>query len=184
LLMIALGRVCGNCAPSDSGRWRSSTPPPDRGGGKNCGGWRASSTWPSAAAATVTAPISTGGPSALAPSARRGWKCCGRPAAVGVVGWAESSRPTRGGGFPRVGLEDSAHPTTGRSEVTAMVFRALFDKIKQGLAKTRSVFSGVASLFRLKGRVDKDFLSQLEEKLYLADVGTAATSQIVEQVRQ
>ena len=39
-----------------------------------------------------------------------------------------------------------------------MVFRALFTKIKQGLAKTRSVFSGVASLFRLKGRVDRDFL--------------------------
>ena len=65
-----------------------------------------------------------------------------------------------------------------------MVFRALFGKIKQGLAKTRDVFSGVASLFRLRGRVDRDFLSKLEEKLYLADVGTAATSEIVEQVRQ
>src|SRR5262249_2747370 len=29
-----------------------------------------------------------------------------------VVGWAESSRPTRGKPPPRVGLEDSAHPTT------------------------------------------------------------------------
>jgi fused signal recognition particle receptor len=65
-----------------------------------------------------------------------------------------------------------------------MVFRALFSRIKQGLAKTRDVFSGVASLFRLRGRVDKDFLTKLEEKLYLADVGTAATSQIVDQVRQ
>ena len=65
-----------------------------------------------------------------------------------------------------------------------MVFRALFGKIKQGLAKTRGVFSGVASLFRLRGRVDKDFLSKLEEKLYLADVGTGATSEIVDQVRQ
>ena len=65
-----------------------------------------------------------------------------------------------------------------------MVFRALFGKIKQGLAKTRIVFSGVASLFRLRGRVDRDFLSKLEEKLYSADVGTAATSQIVDQVRQ
>src|SRR6516225_5146324 len=65
-----------------------------------------------------------------------------------------------------------------------MVFRALFGKIKQGLAKTRDVFSGVASLFRLRGRVDRDFLSKLEEKLYLADVGTAATVEIVDQVRQ
>jgi fused signal recognition particle receptor len=65
-----------------------------------------------------------------------------------------------------------------------MVFRALFDKLKQGLSKTRGVFSGIASLFRLRGRVDRDFLGQLEERLYLADVGTAATGEIVERVRQ
>jgi fused signal recognition particle receptor len=65
-----------------------------------------------------------------------------------------------------------------------MVFRALFGKIKQGLAKTRTVFSGVASLFRLKGRVDRNFLNELEKNLYLADVGTASTAAIVERVRQ
>src|SRR5438132_9820108 len=65
-----------------------------------------------------------------------------------------------------------------------MGFRALFSKIKQGLAKTRGVFTGVASLFRLKGRVDRDFLTELEKRLYLADVGTAATSEIVGQLRQ
>ena len=65
-----------------------------------------------------------------------------------------------------------------------MVFRAIFNKIKQGLAKTRSLFSGIAQLFRLRGRVDKDFLAQLEERLYLADVGTVATTEIVEGVRQ
>src|ERR1700730_5110639 len=65
-----------------------------------------------------------------------------------------------------------------------MGFRDFFKKVKQGLAKTRSVFSGVASLFRLKGRVDRDFLTELEKRLYLADVGTNATSQIVERVRQ
>jgi fused signal recognition particle receptor len=65
-----------------------------------------------------------------------------------------------------------------------MVFRAIFSKIKQGLAKTRSLFSGVASLFRLRGRVDRAFLDELERKLYLADVGTVATTEIVDQVRQ
>ncbi|MCS6977020.1 MAG: signal recognition particle-docking protein FtsY [Gemmatales bacterium] len=65
-----------------------------------------------------------------------------------------------------------------------MVFGALFNKIKQGLAKTRQVFSGVASLFRLRGRVDKEFLARLEERLYLADVGPSATTQIVERVRK
>jgi fused signal recognition particle receptor len=65
-----------------------------------------------------------------------------------------------------------------------MVFRAIFDKIKQGLAKTRGVFSGIASLFRLRGRVDRDFLGELEKRLYLADVGTGATGEIVQRVRQ
>lgn len=65
-----------------------------------------------------------------------------------------------------------------------MVFGAIFNKIKQGLAKTRSLFAGVASLFRFRGRVDKDFLAKLEERLYLADVGTVATTEIVDRVRQ
>jgi fused signal recognition particle receptor len=64
------------------------------------------------------------------------------------------------------------------------VFRAIFSKIKQGLTKTRNVFAGVTSLFRLKGRVDKAFLEKLEERLYLADVGPTATLEISERVRQ
>ena len=65
-----------------------------------------------------------------------------------------------------------------------MVFRAFFGKIKQGLAKTRGVFLGVAQLFRVRGRVDKDFLNELEKRLYLADVGSTATAEIVDKVRQ
>ena len=65
-----------------------------------------------------------------------------------------------------------------------MVFRAIFDKIKQGLARTRSVFSGIASLFRIRGKVDKDFLAELEKRLYLADLGVAAVGEIVGHVRQ
>jgi fused signal recognition particle receptor len=65
-----------------------------------------------------------------------------------------------------------------------MVLRAFFDKIKQGLAKTRGVFSGIASLFRLRGKVDRDFLAELEKSLLRADVGTGATMEIVGRVRQ
>src|SRR3954451_16132583 len=65
-----------------------------------------------------------------------------------------------------------------------MVFGAIFKKLKQGLAKTRGIFLGVAQLFRIKGRVDRNFLDELEKRLYLADVGTAATGEIVEQVRK
>ena len=59
-----------------------------------------------------------------------------------------------------------------------------FGKIKKGLAKTRDVFSGVTALFRLKGRVDRSFLEELEKRLYLADVGTTATAEISNRVRQ
>jgi fused signal recognition particle receptor len=65
-----------------------------------------------------------------------------------------------------------------------MVFRALYNKLKQGLARTRTLFTGVAALFRLKGRVDQSFLNELEKRLYTADVGTAATTEIVDEVRQ
>jgi fused signal recognition particle receptor len=65
-----------------------------------------------------------------------------------------------------------------------MVFKSLFGKIKQGLARTRRVFGDVAVLFRLRGRVDQSFLDKLEERLLLADVGTTATADIVSQVRQ
>src|SRR5262245_1077699 len=65
-----------------------------------------------------------------------------------------------------------------------MVFGAIFDKIKKGLARTRGLFSGIASLFRLRGRVDREFLAKLEERLYQADLGSTATTEIVERVRQ
>src|SRR2546421_895104 len=65
-----------------------------------------------------------------------------------------------------------------------MVFRALLGKLKAGLSRTRRVFGDVAALFRLRGRVDQNFLDELERRLYLADVGTAATAEIVGRVRQ
>ena len=64
-----------------------------------------------------------------------------------------------------------------------MVLRGLFQKLRHGLAKTRNVFSGVAQLFGLRGKVDQAFLDQLERQLYLADVGTTATAQIVISIR-
>src|SRR5580700_3525075 len=60
----------------------------------------------------------------------------------------------------------------------------LFKKISAGLAKTKKVFTGVFDLLRGKGKVDQAFLDELEKRLYLADVGTQATSIIVERVRQ
>jgi fused signal recognition particle receptor len=64
------------------------------------------------------------------------------------------------------------------------MFRAIFQKIKQGLTKTRSVFTGIVDLFRGRGKVDKKFLEELERRLYLADVGGYAVGLIVDRVRQ
>jgi fused signal recognition particle receptor len=64
------------------------------------------------------------------------------------------------------------------------MFGDFFKKLKKGLAKTRQLFSGVAALFRWRGRVDEKFLSELERVLYTADVGTQATTQILTRVRQ
>lgn len=60
----------------------------------------------------------------------------------------------------------------------------LFSRLKRGLAKTAGVFGGVLDLLRGKGKVDQTFLDELEKRLYLADVGTAATAIIVDRVRQ
>src|SRR5262245_27107062 len=65
-----------------------------------------------------------------------------------------------------------------------MVFKAIFGKLKQGLARTRKVFGDVAALFRLSGRVDQKFFDELEKRLYLADVGPAGTAELVGKVRQ
>ncbi|MBM3983673.1 MAG: signal recognition particle-docking protein FtsY, partial [Planctomycetes bacterium] len=60
----------------------------------------------------------------------------------------------------------------------------LWKGIKAGIAKTKGAFTGVFDLLRGKGRVDQAFLDELEKRLYLADVGTQATSVIVDRVRQ
>ena len=51
-----------------------------------------------------------------------------------------------------------------------------FDKLKQGLAKTKQVFSFT--------KVDENLLEELEEKLIIADVGMETTENIIENLRQ
>ena len=50
-----------------------------------------------------------------------------------------------------------------------------FDKLKQGLAKTKQVFSFT--------RVDENLLDELEEKLIIADVGMETTEKIINNLR-
>lgn len=62
------------------------------------------------------------------------------------------------------------------------MFRAIYERLKTGLARTRDLFSGIAGLFTGKGRVDRNFLAEMEKRLLLADVGATATREIVKQV--
>ena len=60
-----------------------------------------------------------------------------------------------------------------------------FDKIKQGLSKTREALSRTLdSVFSGHTELDDDFYDELEETLVLADLGMDTTMKVVEQLRQ
>jgi len=61
---------------------------------------------------------------------------------------------------------------------------AFFEKLKQGLAKTKeAVFGRVDDLFRGFARVDEDLLEELEEILITSDVGVGTTEEIIDELR-
>jgi fused signal recognition particle receptor len=59
----------------------------------------------------------------------------------------------------------------------------MFKKIKEGLTKTRQLFSNIARFFG-GGRVTEETLQQLEAKLIQADVGVHGATAVVDNVRQ
>ena len=62
---------------------------------------------------------------------------------------------------------------------------AFLDKLKQGLAKTKNaLFGQIGNLLKGFTRVDEDLLDELEELLIMADIGVAATEDIIEQLRE
>ena len=59
-----------------------------------------------------------------------------------------------------------------------------FDKIKQGLAKTRAAFSEtLEEVFSNADAIDDDFFDELEETLILADLGMDTVSRLMEELR-
>ncbi len=61
---------------------------------------------------------------------------------------------------------------------------AFLDKLKAGLLKTRNaIFGGLDNLLKGFSRVDEDLLEELEELLLCADVGVAATEEILDRLR-
>lgn len=59
-----------------------------------------------------------------------------------------------------------------------------FEKLKQGLAKTKNVIFGkIDSLFKSFRRVDEELFEELEELLIGADIGFALTEKILDELR-
>ncbi len=58
---------------------------------------------------------------------------------------------------------------------------SVFDRIKQGLGKTRaSLTGGMADIFSVGKKIDEELLEEIETTLLMADVGVTATSEIIE----
>ncbi len=59
----------------------------------------------------------------------------------------------------------------------------IFDRLKQGLARTREVLGERVDLVFQRGRVDEDALEELEEHLLRADVGVQTTDELLALLR-
>ena len=60
-----------------------------------------------------------------------------------------------------------------------------FDKLKEGLAKTRtSISNGLDTVFGDYSQVDDEFFENLEEILIMADVGMTATDRIISRMKE
>ena len=60
----------------------------------------------------------------------------------------------------------------------------LFDKLKRGLARTRSkIASGFGAVLAMGRRIDDALLDQLEETMLADDMGPATTTKLIEEVR-
>ncbi|WP_336365584.1 signal recognition particle-docking protein FtsY [Marinobacter sp. C2H3] len=57
---------------------------------------------------------------------------------------------------------------------------SVFERIRQGLGKTRASLGGLSDLFSVGKKIDADLLEDIETTLLMADVGVTATSEIIE----
>ena len=62
--------------------------------------------------------------------------------------------------------------------------KGVFGRIVTGLKKTQQKFIGAISSLVLGRRIDNDLLDEIEEVLYLADIGTDMTSKLIGRLRE
>ncbi|WP_407656583.1 signal recognition particle-docking protein FtsY [Kushneria marisflavi] len=95
----------------------------------------------------------------------------------------------RGRDKPRRGRYDTAieagPETADEQSETASAKKGWFSRMRQGLGKTRSnLTDGLATLLLGHKEIDDDLLEELETQLLMADVGVAATSEIMENLEE
>ncbi|MEK6702529.1 MAG: signal recognition particle-docking protein FtsY [Planctomycetota bacterium] len=62
-------------------------------------------------------------------------------------------------------------------------FKSIVGKIKAGLGKTREVFVAGLKSILLGKRLDEKLIDEIEQRLLLADVGTATTAKLIDRIR-
>lgn len=62
-------------------------------------------------------------------------------------------------------------------------FKSILNKVKAGLEKTREVFVAGLKSILLGKRLDEALITEIEQRLLLADVGTKTTSRLIDRIR-
>ena len=80
--------------------------------------------------------------------------------------------------------ETEAEPEPQQPAAAAVAKKSWTERLKAGLARTRSqIGGGLASLFGLR-KIDEDLLEELESTLLMADCGVDATQHLIDDLRQ
>jgi fused signal recognition particle receptor len=91
-------------------------------------------------------------------------------------------KPGQDGEQPVVGERPQDGPAAEAAEEKTS---GLFQRLRAGLAKTRSkVAGGLRSVLSLHRTLDESLLEEIEEQLYVADVGPKAVTRLCEGLRQ
>lgn len=82
-------------------------------------------------------------------------------------------------------LEKHDSVTTPSADETSAPKKGLFAKLRDRLRATReSIAQKALTIFRLRGKIDKELLDDLEEVLILADVGVKTTTALLDDLRE
>ncbi len=83
---------------------------------------------------------------------------------------------------PTVDVTEQAPPQAQEEDTTTK--KSFWGRLKSGLTKTRNaIFAPVDSLLKAFTKIDEDLFEELEEILITADIGMAATEEILDELR-